>query len=76
MPHRKKRAENLIFESRRDYDRIMAIVSSVLRQEAIPRWMETPIPALNSMTPGQMIGTGRMKELLAHCERYLDPSFS
>lgn len=75
MSKRKSKAANLS-EHKRDYDRLLSIVSSVLREEAVPRWMQTPIPALDNLTPSDLIGTGRLKELLAHCERYLDTSFS
>jgi hypothetical protein len=48
---------------------------SVIRPEATWRWMNTPIPSLNDMTPLASIQRGRTNAVLRVARSYRDPAF-
>ena len=49
------------------YYTVMHAVRAVLGgDDAANAWMETPLPAFEGKTPAQLVGEGRVDELLAH----------
>jgi uncharacterized protein (DUF2384 family) len=49
------------------YYTVMHAVRSVLgSDDAASAWMEAPLPALGDKTPAQLVGEGRVDEVLAH----------
>jgi uncharacterized protein (DUF2384 family) len=49
------------------YYTAMHAVRAVLGgDDAASAWMEAPLPALGGKTPAQLVGDGRVDELLAH----------
>lgn len=51
-------------------------LSGILDDGAVLEWFNTPIPALNNLTPYQAIVYGRYDELDAIVESYSDSSFA